>query len=173
MEDERGIASLRSRVAALVQQEAALLSQALELSRAGDDRRGVDALFAQVQALQLQRGGLQKEIGQVLGTRRLHVASEVCSPGAYEYREELGSKAVRVRVDKGDFGLEVCLPGRDRAVGIDTLKGIFDGPLAIDGDAPHPSTRTSPASSPLPAPPHTSDPAPGAPGRTARRSARA
>ena len=171
MEDDRGIAALRSRVTELVKQEAALLSQALELSRAGGDRRGVDAVFAQVQALQVQRNGLQKEIGQFLGTQRLHVASEVCSPGVYEYREDLGSKALRVRVDKGDFGLEVCMPGREQAVGIGKLKGTFEGPLAIDGDVPAPPTCKSPASNPLPELPRTSDPAPGAPGRTARRSA--
>lgn len=171
MEDDRGIAALRSRVTELVKQEAALLSQALELSRAGDDRRGVDALFAQVQALQLQRGGLQKEIGQFLGTQRLHVASEVCSPGIYEYREDLGSQALRVKVDKGDFGLEVCMPGREQAVSIGKLKGTFDGPLAVDGEAPDASRCKSPASTPLPELPRTSDPAPAAPARTARRSA--
>jgi hypothetical protein len=172
MGEQNSIASLRSRVSALVDQEAALLSQAFELSRAGGDRGSVDALFAQVQALQVERNGLQKEIGQVLGAQRLHVASEVWKPGAYEYREEVGSDAVRICVDQGPFGLQVSMPGRDRPVNIETLKGTFEGPLAVDGAAAA-STRTSPASSPLPAPACKCDPAPAAPARTSRRSARA
>lgn len=167
------IASLRSRVSALVDREAALLSQAFELSRAGEDRHGVDALFAQVQALQVERNGLQKQIGQVLGTQRLHVASEVWKPGAYEYRAEVGSDPVRVKVGRGPFGLVVRVPGRDGTVDIETLKGTFEGPLAHDGDSDEPPTRTSQASSPRPGPGRKSDPGPAGPARTSRRSARA
>lgn len=173
MGEQNSIAALRSRVSALVDEEAALLSQAFELSRAGDDRRGVDALFAQVQALQVERNGLQKQIGQVLGGQRLHVASEVWKPGAYEYREEVGSDPVRVKVGRGPFGLEARVPGRDGTVNIETLKGTFEGPLAGDGDSDAAATGTSPASSPLPEPGRKSGPGPGGPGRTSRRSARA
>ena len=71
MGQDISIATLRSRVSALVEQESVLLTQAFELSRGGGDRRGVDALFAQVQAMQVERNSLRKQIGQVLGTQRL------------------------------------------------------------------------------------------------------
>ena len=54
MGQDISIATLRSRVSALVEQESVLLTQAFELSRGGGDRRGVDALFAQVQAMQVE-----------------------------------------------------------------------------------------------------------------------
>ena len=77
MGQDISIATLRSRVSALVEQESVLLTQAFELSRGGGDRRGVDALFAQVQAMQVERNSLRKQIGQVLGSQRLHEAAEV------------------------------------------------------------------------------------------------
>ena len=67
-----------------------LLTQAFELSRGGGDRRGVDALFAQVQAMQVERNSLRKQIGQVLGTQRLHEAAEVWKLGVYDYRRVVG-----------------------------------------------------------------------------------
>lgn len=132
MGEDVSIASLRSRVSALVEQEGALLTQAFELSRGGGDRRGVDALFAQVQAMQVERNRLKKQIGQVLGTQRLHEAAEVWRPGVYEYRREVGGAPVRVRITRGALGLQVHLPGEDDAVRIETLKGTFDGPLGAD-----------------------------------------
>jgi hypothetical protein len=134
---EKSIASLRSRVTELVEREGVLLTQAFELSRGGGDRRGVDALFAQVQAIQVERNSLKKEIGSVLGTQRLHVAAEVWRPGVYDYRQEVGADSVRVCVTRGALGLQVLIPGRGDTVSIDTLKGTFDGPLAVDDAAAH------------------------------------
>ena len=132
MGQEEDIESLRSRVSALVEQESGLLNQAFELSRAGGDRRGVDALFAQVQAIQVERSSLKKRIGDVLGTRRLHMASEVWKPGVYDYRPAAGGDSVRVHVTKEPLGLKVAMPGRAEAVRIESLEGSFDGPLAVD-----------------------------------------
>jgi hypothetical protein len=137
MGQDKSIATLRSRVSALVEKEGALLNQAFELSRAGGDRRGVDALFAQVQAIQVERNSVKKEIGNVLGTQRLHVASEVWRPGVYDYRQAAGGDVVRVRIQSGPIGLQVLMPGKRDAVNIDTLKGTFDGPLAVDDGAVH------------------------------------
>lgn len=132
MVHEKSIPALRSRVSALVEEEARLLTQAFELSRS-DDRRGVDALFAQVQAIQVERNSLKKELGNVLGTQRMHVASEVWQPGVYDYRRrEIGAPVERVRVSAGPLGLQVSLPGRAEPVRIEALEGSFDGPLAVD-----------------------------------------
>lgn len=135
MSEDKSIASLRSRVSALVQQEGALLSEAFELSGAGGDRRGVDALFARVQAIQVERGTLQKEIGNRLGIQRMHSASEVWRLGLYNYRPVDG-EPVRVRVAKGPLGLQVFMPGRRAPVHIEKLEGSFDGPLAADDAHP-------------------------------------
>jgi hypothetical protein len=132
MGQEEDIVSLRSRVAALVEQESGLLHRAFELSRAGGDRRGVDALFAQVQAIQVERSSLKKRIGEMLGTRRLHMASEVWKPGVYDYRPASGGASVRVRVTTEPLGLKVLLPDRAKPLPIETLDGSFDGPLAVD-----------------------------------------
>src|SRR5688572_17689724 len=98
MGQDTSIASLRARVSELVERESVLLTQAFELSKAGGDRRGVDALFAQVQAIQVERNSLKKQIGNVLGTQRLHLASEVWQPGIYDYRHEVGGDTVRISV---------------------------------------------------------------------------
>lgn len=135
MGQEISIASLRSRVSALVEQESVLLTQAFELSREGGDRRGVDALFAQVQAMQVERNSLKKQIGQVLGTQRLHEASEVWKLGMYDYRRVVGGDPVRVQVQQGPLGLQVLLPGQVDPVRIESLKGTFDGPLGADDAA--------------------------------------
>lgn len=132
MGQEEDIGSLRSRVSALVDEESELLNRAFELSRAGGDRRGVDALFAQVQAIQVERSSLKKRIGEVLGTRRLHMASEVWKPGVYVYRPAAGGEGVRVRVTMEPLGLKVAMPDRAQAVRIEMLDGTFDGPLAVD-----------------------------------------
>jgi hypothetical protein len=136
MGQDQSIAELRSRVAALVEEEGVLLTQAFDLSRAGGDRRGVDALFAQVQAIQVERNSLKKQIGNILGTQRLHVASEVWRPGVYDYRH-VGGDTVRVRITRGPLGLQVFMPGKRDAVRIELLEGSFDGPLAVDDDAAH------------------------------------
>ena len=132
MDHENSISALRSRVAALVDQEAALLEKAMELSRAGSDQPGVDELFARVQAIQVERNSLKRQLGNVLGTHRMHVASEVWRLGVYDYCDEPGAPAVRVHVSRGPLGLQVLLPGRAAPVSIDTLRGSFDGPLAVD-----------------------------------------
>ncbi|WP_427914990.1 hypothetical protein ACPWT1_08775 [Ramlibacter sp. MMS24-I3-19] len=132
MDQEEDIAGLRSRVSALVEQESGLLNQAFELSRAGGDRRGVDALFAQVQAIQVERSLLKKRIGEVLGSHRLHMASEVWRTGIYAYRPVAGGESLQVSVTKEALGLHVTLPGRSEPVRIETLEGTFDGPLAGD-----------------------------------------
>lgn len=144
MEQDKSIAALRSRVSELVEQEAALLTQAFELSKAGGDRRGVDALFAQVQAIQVQRNSLKKEIGNVLGTQRLHEASEVWQPGIYDYRDAPADEKVRVRVSRGALGLVVRMPGKSDDVRIETLRGTFDGPLAVD-EATRPEEEAGPS----------------------------
>ena len=141
MEREEDIGWLRSRVAALVDQESGLLSQAFELSRGGGDRRGVDALFAQVQAIQVERSLLKKQIGKVLGGHRLHMPSEVWRPGIYDYRPVVGGDSVRVRVTAEALGLHAALPGRRDPVRIETLEGTFDGPLAVDDGAAHQDSR--------------------------------
>ena len=135
MTQDNSIASLRSRVAELVEQEGGLLTKAFELSKAGGDRRGVDNLFATVQAIQVERGNLKKKIGDLLGTHRLHEAAEVWRPGVYDYTQEVGGDKVRVRVTEGPIGLQVFMPGQNSAVNIATLRGTFDGPFAVD-DAP-------------------------------------
>ena len=143
MGQEKSIAVLRSRVSALVQEEAALLTQAFEISRNGGDRAGVDALFAQVQALQVERVSLKRELGGMLGTYRMHEASEVWRPGVYDYRREVGAPTVRVRVTTGPLGLQVTLPDRRDPVRIETLEGSFDGPLAGDDAQPAPVERAA------------------------------
>lgn len=130
MDQEDSIGSLRSRVAVLVEEEAGLLTQALALSRAKDNR-GVDALFAQVQAIQMERARLKQRIGNLIGTQRMHVAAEVWQPGTYQYRAEVGGATVRVQVVQGSLGLQVIVPGRPGPVNIDTLHGTFDGPVAL------------------------------------------
>lgn len=137
MGQDQNIAALRSRVSALVEQEGVLLTRAFELSRGGGDRRDVDALFAQVQAIQVERNSLKKQIGNILGTQRLQVASEVWRLGIYDYRQEVGGDSVRVRVTKGPLGLQVLMPNRREAVSIETLEGTFDGPLAVDHGPAH------------------------------------
>ena len=134
-QEENSIAALRSRVAALVEEEAQLLSRATELSREGGDRRGVDALFAQVQAIQVKRSNLKKQLGNVLGTHRMHTAAEVWRPGVYDYRREVGEPTVRVRVSTGPLGLQVHFPEGSKPVRIETLEGSFDGPLGGDDGA--------------------------------------
>ena len=138
MGEEKSIASLRSKVSELVEQEGILLSRAFDVSKQGGDRRGVDALFAQVQALQVERNRLQKEIGNLLGSRRMHVAAEVWQPGVYDYRSEPAADTLRVRVSQGPLGLQVSMPGRKEPVRIETLEGAFDGPLGVDGGEPPP-----------------------------------
>lgn len=133
--EENNIGTLRARVSALVEQEGALVSRAFDLSKSGGDRQAVDALFAQVQAIQAERNSLKKRIGSMLGTQRLHEASEVWTPGIYDYRHEVGGERVRVRVTKGPLGLQVSMPGARRPVRLETLEGTFDGPLAVDDAA--------------------------------------
>jgi hypothetical protein len=125
---------LRSRVAALVEQEGVLLTQAFELSRAGGDRSGVDALFAQVQAIQVERSCVKKQLGDVLGTHRMHVSSEVWREGLYDYRAKIGGEPVRVKVTAGPLGMQVRMPGGAQPVAIELLEGSFDGPMAADHD---------------------------------------
>ncbi len=137
MGQDQSIAALRSRVAELIEHEGALLNRAFDLSKAGGDRSGVDALFAQVQAVQLERHGLRKQIGDLLGTHRLHSAAEVWKPGIYDYRREVGGASVRVRIAPGPLGLQAFLPGRADGVRLDTLEGNFDGPHAVDDAAVH------------------------------------
>jgi hypothetical protein len=132
MGQDENIGALRCRMTALVEQEGVLLTEAFDLSRAGSDRRGVDALFARVQAIQVERNSLKKQIGNILGTHRLHAAAEVWRLGVYEYREEVGGASVRVRVTRGPLGLLVSMPGRREPVRLETLQGTFDGPLAAD-----------------------------------------
>ena len=94
------------------------------------DRKGVDALFARVQAIQVERNSLKKKIGDLLGSHRLHSPSEVWQPGQYDYQQEAGGDSVRVSVCTGPRGLQVKLPDRPEAVSIASLRGSFDGPLA-------------------------------------------
>jgi len=135
MAHEESIGALRSRVAELVEQEGVLLTQAFDLSREGKDRQGVEALFARVQAMQVERNSLKKRIGSILGTHRLHEASEVWRVGVYDYRQEVGGEVVRVRVTQGPLGLQVLAPGERTPVRIEGLEGTFDGPLALDDAA--------------------------------------
>ena len=135
MGQDESIGALRGRVTALVEQEGALLSQAFDLSKSGSDRSGVDALFARVQAIQVERNSLKKQIGNILGTHRLHAAPEVWRLGVYEYREQVGGQSVRVRVTRGPLGLLVSIPGVREPVRLETMQGTFDGPLAAD-DSP-------------------------------------
>jgi hypothetical protein len=134
MGEDKSIASLRARIASLVDEEGALVAQALKASREGGGQSGVDVLFAQVQALQAERNRLQKQVGGLLGTRRLHVAAEVWQPGVYDYRSDDGETS-RVRVTQGPLGLQVQLPGRKGPVRIETLRGDFDGPIGSDDPA--------------------------------------
>lgn len=132
MDRQEDIGWLRSRVAALVEQESGLLNKAFELSRAGGDRLGIDALFAQVQAIQVERGALKKQIGKVLGAQRLHMPSEVWKPGTYDYRPATGGDSVRVTVTAEALGLYAVVPGHSGPVRLETLEGTLDGPLATD-----------------------------------------
>lgn len=140
MGQEESIGALRSRVTELVEQEGVLLTQAFDLSRGGGDRQAVEALFARVQAIQVERNGLKKRIGNILGTHRLHEAAEVWRPGIYDYRQEVGGEVLRIRVTRGPLGMQVMLPDHKRAVSIESLEGTFDGPLAVDDDATHQDT---------------------------------
>lgn len=148
MVQEKSISALRSRVSALVEQEAQLLNEAFALSKAGGDRRGVDALFARVQTIQVERSNLKREIGNVIGTHRLHTAGEVWQPGCYEYREPVGAPAVRVRVTQGPLGLQVQMPGHAEPMRIESLEGSFDGPLAVDEAQPAPAGADEAAAAP-------------------------
>ncbi|MBC5766070.1 hypothetical protein [Ramlibacter albus] len=132
MEPRKSIAELRSHVAALVEQEAGLLQKAFELSRDESSRASVGGIFAQVQKIQRERSAFRKQIGDLLGSSRMHSPAEVWQPGVYDYRSEVGSKSVRARVVAGPLGLLVHIPGQSRAVRIETLAGTFDGPLASD-----------------------------------------
>ena len=136
MGQDQSIAALRTRLSALVEQEGVLLTQAFDLSRGGD-RSGVDALFARVQAIQVERNSLKKQIGSIIGTHRLHEAAEVWRPGIYDYRQEVGGQSVRVCVTRGPLGLQVLVPGQREPARMETLEGTFDGPLAVD-DGAHP-----------------------------------
>lgn len=129
---EEDLSALRSRIAELVEQESVLLTQAFDLGKSGGARTGVDALFARVQALQMERSRLKQRLGELLGVQRLHTAREVWQAGLYDYRQEVGGPKVRIRVTKGPLGLQLLLPGQTRAVGIETLAGSFEGPLATD-----------------------------------------
>jgi len=135
MGDEQAIAALRVRVASLVEREGALVAQAMKANREGAGRRAVDALFAQMQALQMERNSLQKQIAGLLGQPRMHVASEVWKTGVYDYRPLAGRDPVRVRVSQGPMGFQVLLPGQPEPVSISRLDGAFDGPLEVDGPA--------------------------------------
>lgn len=148
MGPDKDIAALRARVSTLVEEEGALLNQAFELSRSGADRRHVDALFARVQAIQVERNTFKKQIGNLLGTHRLHAASEVWRDGVYDYRREVGGDSVRVRVSTGPIGLQVFMPGKPEAMRLESLKGTFDGPLAVDDDATHAEAAASPLATP-------------------------
>jgi hypothetical protein len=147
MGQDISIATLRSRVSALVEQESVLLTQAFELSRGGGDRRGVDALFAQVQAMQVERNSLRKQIGQVLGTQRLHEAAEVWLAW-YDYRRVVGGDPVRVHVTQGPLGLQALLPGQrdrcgsNRSRGLRWPAGAGDGPPAAEREAVAQNART-------------------------------
>ncbi|MEJ8836066.1 hypothetical protein [Ramlibacter sp. AN1133] len=136
MGHDESIAVLRSRLSALVEQEGVLLTRAFDLSKGGD-RNGVDALFAQVQAIQAERNSLKKRIGNILGTQRLHEASEVWMPGVYDYRQEVAGDSVRVRITRGPIGMQVLFPDQMDPVSIHSLEGTFDGPLAVDDAAAH------------------------------------
>lgn len=137
MDQGKSIAALRSRVSALVEEEARLLTRAFEMSRNEAERGGVDSLFAQVQAIQRERNGLKKELGNALGTHRMHVAAEVWRVGVYDYREQIGASPVRVRVVAGALGLQVRMPGVAEPVRIELLEGSFDGPIAADDAQAH------------------------------------
>lgn len=156
MDQDESIGALRSRLSALVEQEGVLLTQAFDLSRGGGDRREVDALFAQVQAIQVERNSLKKRIGNILGTQRLHGASEVWQPGVYDYCQEVGGTCMRVRITRGALGLQVLMPGRSDGVRIETLEGTFDGPLAVDDSAAHQEGANAPVD---PLGPAAADPA--------------
>jgi hypothetical protein len=145
MRHDESIAVLRSRLSALVEQEGVLLTKAFDLSRSGGNRSGVDALFAEVQAIQVERSTLKKRIGNILGTQRLHMASEVWKLGVYDYCQEVGGGSVRVRVTRGPLGLQVSMPERRDPVSIETLHGTFDGPLAVDDAATHQDPVDAPA----------------------------
>jgi hypothetical protein len=145
MVPEHDLPALRARIAALVAQEAELLAQAFALSRAGSDRHAVEELFARVQANQLERQGLKARITQRLGGQRLHVAAEVWLQGLYQYRAEVGAAATLVRVEEGPLGLQVRMPGKARPVGIESLPGTFDGPVAADHADPLAAPGLNPA----------------------------
>jgi hypothetical protein len=133
-------------VSALVEEESRLLSRAFEMSRDEAQRHGVDILFAQVQALQVERGILRREIGNVLGTHRMHVASEVWREGVYDYRDEVGAPPVRVRVVAGPLGLQVCMPGPGEPMRIELFEGRFDGPMSADDAGTHAGETAAPTS---------------------------
>jgi hypothetical protein len=149
MDQEHDILSLRSRIADMVRQEGDLVSQALQHSRGGDRQR-VDELYVQLHALQLERSGLQRQIAAMLGTRRMHVASEVWRPGDYDYCLEVGGPAVRISVVQDQFGLHAVFPEREQPIAVETLKGTFDGPVTPAGSAPRSRVngRAAPRSTP-------------------------
>ena len=109
-----------------MEQESVLLTQAFELSRGGGDRRGVDALFAQVQAMQVERKQLEETDRAGAGTQRLHEAAEVRKLGVYDYRRVVGGDPVRVHVTQGPLGLRrPCCPASATRCG-SNAQGDFD-----------------------------------------------
>jgi hypothetical protein len=129
---EDNLSALRSQVAALTEREGTLIAEALTLSRSGGGRGQVDTLFAQAQSIQMERATVKKRIAQLLGTRRLHLGSEVWEPGVYHYTPAGGDGSVRVTVSMQPLGMYVAMPG-GRTVRIETLDGSFDGPFGAEG----------------------------------------
>ncbi|HEX2545128.1 MAG TPA: hypothetical protein VHL79_09635 [Ramlibacter sp.] len=134
MDADTDIAKLRARVTLLVEQEAAVLQQALLLSRSGAERAKVDALLNQVNAIQQERTTVRQQISQLLGAKRMYSAAEVWQPGVYEYRQNVGAGAVRVVVTQGSLGLQVQAPGEPAPVRIDRMAGFFEGPMPDDAN---------------------------------------
>jgi hypothetical protein len=126
------LSALRTRVVALTERESALLAEALTLSRVPGARSKVDSLFAQAQSIQIERSGLKKQIAQLLGTRRLHLAPEVWQTGLYDYTPPDGAAPIRVRVTRAPLGLYVEMP-EGKTVRIEALLGSFEGPFAAEG----------------------------------------
>ena len=139
MGQDISIATLRSRVSALVEQESVLLTQAFELSRGGGDRRA-HALFAQVQAMQVERNSEETDragAGRAAPAR----GSRIWKLGVYDYRRVVGGDPVRVHVTQGPLGLQALLPGQ-RPGAIESLRGLSmarsgadDGPPAVEREA--------------------------------------
>jgi len=132
MGEKADIGSLRSRIAALVDEEGLLLSRAGASGRRGTGSAETALLFARIEALHAERGELQKVLRHLLGTRRMHVAAEMWQPGLYDYFAEVGCRPLRVRVMQGTAGLEVLMPANNAPVPVHALQGAFDGPVEID-----------------------------------------